>query len=315
MRVLVIDKENENQRIDKFLLKYFGDMPKSFLYKMLRKKCIKINGGRICGSEILKAGDEIKIFMAESTIENFAITTSQSYKESKTNKKINLKIIYEDKDMIIVFKPSNMLVHGNGNGESTLQSEIIRYLEYKKDTSYLNSKNVNFMPAVCNRLDRNTEGLVIVAKNFSTAQKMNRLIQEHKIIKKYLAVCVGKPKKNKGILKGYWSKDNNNNIVKITDKKMHKDDKEVVTEYIVLASGKFTSLVEINLITGKSHQIRAQFAAINNPILGDKKYGSGEIDNKLKMLKKSSGQILCAYKLIIEGKEYKLECDYSNYVI
>lgn len=343
MRKIIIDENNQNQRVDKFLLKFMKDMPKSFLYKMFRKKNIKLNGKKIEGTEILNANDEVDIFMTDEAMTNFGANSDTlflfddkkvvseddkktidekineiNYNEVSKNKEMrrpNLEVVYEDKDMLIVNKPENMLVHPDESdgAEETLLNEIEGYLEYKKDKTYMASKAMNFKPAICNRLDRNTKGLVIACKSFSMTQRINGMIRDREVEKRYLAVVSGKVLKDEDELVNYYEKDEDDNVASVYDDES-ENLKEVRLKYKVVKRGFQTSLVEVELITGKSHQIRAQLAHIGHPIIGDMKYGDVDMNDKFRMQMKVKSQLLCAYKLVIGHNEYKIDCDYEKYV-
>ena len=348
MRKIIIDNNNKGQRIDKFLLKFMKDMPKSFLYKMIRKKNIKLNSKKIEGNEIINLGDEIDIFMTDEVMINFGANKDMldmfdnkkdvdqnekmtieekiinKLEQNKNKKEVSkeekmrrpkIDIVYEDNEMIIVNKPENVLVHPDESdgSEETILSEVIGYLEYKKDKTYLASRAMNFRPAICNRLDRNTKGLVIVCKNFSKTQKINRMIKDHEVEKRYLAVVCGKVQDDFGELINYYEKDEDNNEASVYDDET-ENSKEVKLKYKVIKRGFETSLLEIELITGKSHQIRAQLAHFGHPIVGDMKYGDDDINEKFKIQMKVKSQLLCAYKLKIEDQIYKIDCDFEKYV-
>ena len=368
MRKIIVDNNNENQRIDKFLLKFLKDMPKSFLYKMFRKKNIKLNSKKIEGTEIIKRGDEIDIFMNDEALVNFGANKetldlfdfrknvpenekktalekmiekeeqekriAENFKnegESQKNiennqfssevnkkekmRKPNLDVVYEDEDILIVNKPVNMLVHPDESdgSEGTLLSEIMCYLDYKKDRTYLSSKAMNFRPAICNRLDRNTTGLVIACKSFAKTRRINEMIARHEVEKKYLAVVCGKVAKDSEELINYYEKDGETNEATIFDIETEHS-KEVKLRYNVVKRGMQTTLLEVELITGKSHQIRAQLAHIGHPIVGDMKYGDEEINEKFERQMKVKSQLLCAYKVTIGKETYMIDCDYEKYV-
>lgn len=339
MRKIIVDENNENQRIDKFLLKFMSEMPKGFLYKMLRKKNIKLNGAKVEGTEIIQACDEIDIFMTDDAMINFGANPETlslfdntkvvdnketiiekidklNQEEGKSKmRRPNLNVVYEDKEMLIVNKPDNMLVHPDecDMQEETLLSEIICYLDYKKDPSYIASKAMNFKPAICNRLDRNTTGLVIACKTFAKTRRINEMIARGEIEKRYLCVVCGKMEKDEDELVNYYEKDEDNNEASIFDVETEFS-KEVKLRYKTLKKGFSTSLLEVELITGKSHQIRAQLAHIGHPIVGDKKYGDLEINEKFDKQMKVKNQLLCAYKLRIGKETYEIDCDFDEYV-
>ena len=181
MKEIRITKNEENQRLDKFLLKYMNKASKGFLYKMLRKKRIKYNGGRAEGSELLKAGDTLQLYLAEETISSFM--------EEKTvaEAKRHFAIVYEDDDILVVSKPAGLLTHPEKSSDKdTLIDQILYYL-YQKG-QYLPEADSSFTPALCNRLDRNTSGIVIAGKTLKGVQAVNETIRSHKLDKYYLTL-------------------------------------------------------------------------------------------------------------------------------
>ncbi|MDO5713835.1 MAG: RluA family pseudouridine synthase [Tissierellia bacterium] len=265
MQKVIIEKNDDGQRLDRFLKKLLPKAPKNLIYKSLRKKNIVVNGKKKEPHIILKTGDEIKIFFSDETIKKF----SKSLQEMKSNWP---QILYEDNNILLMVKPGNILTHGRGNPkEDDMVKKLISYLQ---DTNqYHPRKEHSFTPAVCNRLDRNTSGILIGAKNAEALREINTLIAERKVIKKYLALVHGNFQ-FRGLCKDYLSKDEDKNKVFLGS-----DGKEILTEFQPLLQNKDFSLVEVHLITGRTHQIRSQCAALGHPILGDKKYGKGKRDD------------------------------------
>ena len=283
---LQIDKNDENQRLDKFMLKYLNKAPKSFVYKMIRKKNIKLNNKKCIGNEILQANDIINIYLAEDTINKF----KQENSLKSTFK--NFEIIYEDENLIICYKPINLVSQPDFfNKNNSLNDQLIFYLykkgEYKKDD--------NFTPSICNRLDKNTSGIVIFGKNFKTTKDLNEMFK-NKTIDKYYLTAVEGILKEKGTLKLYHKKDKNNTA--IISQKKQDDFKEIITEYTPLAYKDNKTLLNIKLITGKSHQIRASFKYIGFPILGDQKYGIKDLG--------LNNQFLHCYKVVFKENNNSL---------
>jgi len=283
MKLINIDNENEGQKIDKFILKILKEMPKSFLYKMYRKKNIKLNDAKISGKETLKAGDEIKIFFSDETYEKF----KGEEKENKVKKLF--EVVYEDENVLIVNKPVGLLAHtSSGNYERNLVDSI---------KGYLGETSEGFKVSISNRLDRNTSGLVIAGKNLMAVKCINELIKEHKVDKYYKTIVKGELKGRK-VLKGKMEKNEDKN-----KSKMSKEGKDVETIVKPIKSnGKFTE-VEIKLITGRTHQIRVHLSSIGHPLLGDTKYGSRVLNEKLGL----NMQLLHAYKLVFNSKGTMLE--------
>ena len=292
MKVVEIDSSSENQRIDKFLLKYLNKAGKSFIYKMLRKKRIKYNGKKASGNEILKAGDLIQIYFSEETIDLF----KECKKIEKTD--YNFSIVYEDENIIVCNKPEGLPVQKDlKNKINTLNDQLLFYL-YKKG-EYLPENKIAFTPSICNRIDRNTSGIVLFGKNFKAVQALNDMIRNKKVHKFYLTVLNGVLDEN-GIIEAYHFKDEKNNIAKIFDE-YKKGSSKIITKYKRISeNGKF-SFAEIDLITGKSHQIRAGFKYIGHSIIGDKKYGDLQINKFIKDKYRLNNQFLHAYKIVFKN--------------
>ena len=261
MKEIIVNKDSANQRLDKFLAKYLNAAPKSFIYKMLRKKNIKLNSAKAQGLEILAESDTIQIFMADETINKF-----------RSEKKVELHsayidIVFEDENILICNKPRGLLTHpGASSDNDTMLSRILAYL-YKKG-EYDTSVESVFTPGLCNRLDRNTTGIIVCAKTLKAAQQLNKAISSRESEKFYKAIVIGEIN-SKGALEGYLTKDKKNNIATISD----SGEKSVLTEYTPICAKNGYSLLKIKLITGRSHQIRAHLSDTGHPILGDGKYG------------------------------------------
>lgn len=291
MKEIRITKNEENQRLDKFLLKYMNKASKGFLYKMLRKKRIKYNGGRAEGSELLKAGDTLQLYLAEETISSFM--------EEKTvaEAKRHFAIIYEDDDILVVSKPAGLLTHPEKSSDKdTLIDQILYYL-YQKG-QYLPEADSSFTPALCNRLDRNTSGIVIAGKTLKGVQAVNETIRSHKLDKYYLTLVAGEIREA-GEITAYLTKDEEKNQVRIS--KREGSGKKTMTKYRPLACAKGYTLLEIHLITGKTHQIRAHMQSIGHPVVGDRKYGSEHSNQKFREEYALSNQFLHAIR--VEWKE------------
>ena len=291
MKEIRITKNEENQRLDKFLLKYMNKASKGFLYKMLRKKRIKYNGGRAEGSELLKAGDTLQLYLAEETISSFM--------EEKTvaEAKRHFAIVYEDDDILVVSKPAGLLTHPEKSSDKdTLIDQILYYL-YQKG-QYLPEADSSFTPALCNRLDRNTSGIVIAGKTLKGVQAVNETIRSHKLDKYYLTLVAGEIREA-GEITAYLTKDEEKNQVRIS--KREGSGKKTMTKYRPLACAKGYTLLEIHLITGKTHQIRAHMQSMGHPVVGDRKYGSEHSNQKFREEYALSNQFLHAIR--VEWKE------------
>ncbi|KNF10156.1 23S RNA-specific pseudouridylate synthase [Gottschalkia purinilytica] len=299
MKEIVIDKNEHNQRIDRFLKKYLSNANKSFIYKMLRKKRIKLNGKKANPEDIVVEGDKINLYLSEETIDKF------KKNEKEIIKNIRLDIIYEDDNIILINKPKGMLSHSTEKDykESNIVDQLVGYLYAKGE--YVPRLEKTFTPSICNRLDRNTSGLIIGAKNFTSLQLINKSIKEGNIKKYYKCIVKGNMTKNLK-LKGYLKKNEKDNKVVVT-KKSEKDSKEINTDIKVLKTNGEYTLLEIDLITGRTHQIRAHLSSIGHPIIGDTKYGNVKLNRELKEKYKLKDQFLHAYKIVFNGLEKELE--------
>ncbi|WP_294351779.1 RluA family pseudouridine synthase, partial [uncultured Clostridium sp.] len=283
------------QRLDKFLRKLLKDVPLSAIFKALRKGDVRVNG---------KKQKEKYILQEEDVVEIKYIQTKKETKEKfiKVNSSA-LRITYEDENIVIVEKWPGVLVHPDGNKkEATLTDYVLSYLFAKGD--YMPENEVTFTPAACNRLDRNTSGIVIFGKNFEALRILNETIREGEVEKYYNTLVKGRIKD--GLYKGYILKNEETNISKVYEKKV-PGSKEIAMEVKTLKSNGAFSFLEINLITGRSHQIRAHLSHLGNPVLGDTKYGDRKLNSYFNNKFGLEYQYLYAYKLIFRGVGGKLE--------
>ncbi len=294
MREINIGKNDAGQRLDKFLTKKYKSLPFSMMYKLIRKKKITINRKRAKENQILQEGDLILIFAPDDMF------SENAPKKISSSGKIN--IAYEDENIIIVDKESGLLVHSDtADEEDTLIDRITAYLINKEE--YAPEKENSFAPALCNRIDRNTEGLVIAAKNASALREMNSIIKERQLEKTYLAAVHGVLSPKEGEIKLILEKDSTENIVKVKNRPS-ANGKFAITKYRSVAYNpdKDLSLAEIQLITGRTHQIRVSFAHIGHPLLGDGKYAINKKDREMGY----KSQALCAYSIKFIGcKKYE----------
>ena len=285
MRELIIGKNDAGQRLDKFITKTL-DLPMSLLYKSIRLKKIKVNRKRAENNTILHEGDTIQCFLAEEFFEK------KVSENSFENINVKLDIIYEDENIMLLNKRPGVSVHEDENGSTnTLITHIQAYLYQKGE--YRPDEEQSFAPALCNRIDRNTGGIVIAAKNAEALRVMNEKIKYREIDKFYLAAVHGIPKPESATIKGWLLKDDKQNIVKVYDKNPPRNAKEIITKYKVIAKNRDSALLEVELLTGRTHQIRAHMAFIGHPLVGDGKYGI----NKNDRAKGYKYQALYSYKL------------------
>ena len=291
MQELHVTENEAGQRLDKLLAKFLNQAPKSFLYKMMRKKNIVLNGKKCTGNEKLKQGDSIKLFFSDETIEKFSAGTYAIPKKEKINM---LPIIYEDEQVLLMNKPIGVLSQKAKDSDVSAVEILINYL---METNQLSKEQFRtFHPSICNRLDRNTSGILVAGKTLPALQEMNRFFKERTIAKYYRCLVKGRVIKSEDYIKGYLVKDQKTNKVSITKKKT-EEGVPIETEYCVIQSNAEVSLLEVHLITGKTHQIRAHLASIGHPIIGDYKYGDKQINEMYRQAYGLKSQLLHAYRL------------------
>ena len=353
MREVIISEREEGQRLDRYLEKYMPDAPKSFFYKMMRKKNIVLNGKKVSGSERVQTGDQIKLFLADETIEGFrsgkkarevdlgAQHLSQAKRPtngaqhlSQAKRPTNgarqmpqakrlekgarqgkielqqghydrnlppLQIVYEDAQFLVVNKPVGVLSQKADRNDRSIVEQITDYLAD-------NAADDTFRPGICNRLDRNTSGLIVAGKTVRALQDMNKRFKERTICKYYLCVVHGSVSK-KQYLKGYLEKDSRTNKVTVRQQP-GPNSVPIATEYLPLQQGMYQgesfTLLQVHLITGKSHQIRAHLASIGHPLVGDVKYSTKRASAFDREQLHQRVQLLHAWQLIFtaHGKEY-----------
>lgn len=297
MRQLISSERDAGQRLDKFLGKYLDKAPKSFIYKMLRKKNITLNGKKADGSEKLTKEDEIKLFLAEETIENFMehkkMTEISKKEAGLEQEKIRLDILYEDENVLIMNKPAGMLSQKAQKEDVSLVEYITAYL---LESGQLKEEELKtFHPGICNRLDRNTSGIIIAGKTLLGLQTMSELLRERNVDKYYQCIVKGKVEK-KQLIEGYLHKKHNHNKVIISDTKVEHSE-AIKTEYEPLMIGEEYTLLKVKLLTGKSHQIRAHLQSIGHAVIGDGKYGDVPTNRKLRKEYKLKHHLLHSWQL------------------
>lgn len=294
MQALTVTENEAGQRLDKLLAKYLNLAPKSFLYKMMRKKNITLNNKRCEGSEKLEVGDEIRLFLSDDTIRKFS--QSKSYPSSKAAAgQPRLDIIYEDDHLLIVNKPAGMLSQKAKDSDHSLVEEIINYLI---DSKHIRIEQLRtFRPSVCNRLDRNTSGLVVAGKSLAGLQIMSEVLKDRSIHKYYQCIVSGRLTK-KQVIAGFLRKDEESNQVTIYPLEV-ENSVPIMTEYLPLAGSDRYTLLAVTLITGRTHQIRAHLASIGHPIVGDYKYGIDSVNAWAKQTYGIRSQMLHSWKLVM----------------
>lgn len=292
MKEIRIGENESGQRLDKFLLKYMSRAPKSFIYKMLRKKNITLNGKKAQGNEQLRQGDAVKLFLSDDTIGKFSEPRTAGYAETE------LDILYEDKHTIFINKPAGMLSQKAAAEDVSLVEHLIAYL--LKTGQISEEALATFRPSVCNRLDRNTSGIVAAGKSLAALQQLSAMFRERSLKKYYLCLVHGRVTEARRI-SGFLSKDERTNRVRVQRagerRSPQKEEARIETEYRPLRSGDGVTLLEVHLITGKTHQIRAHLAAEGHPIIGDYKYGMRSVNDSFKREYGLSTQLLHSCRL------------------
>lgn len=341
MQKITITDREAGQRFDRYLKKYLSLAPSSFIYKMLRKKNIKLNGKKAEGRECLEAGDQVELFLSDDTIAGFRASsknhghTSAEHEEPLSDWHENrsadgwqkrLSVIYEDSDILVVNKPQGVLSQKADRTDISMVEYIAAYLEGQSVTENATASIVastttaafagedTFRPGICNRLDRNTTGLMVAGKSVHGLQWMNALFRERTIQKYYLCIVKGKIA-DKSQIDGYLVKDSKTNTVRIMDQP-GAGISRILTEYEPIQygslQGEVYTLLRVHLLTGKSHQIRAHLSSVGHPLIGDTKYGSRAVNQIFRQHYHLDCQLLHAWELYLPTDATELPVKYQG---
>lgn len=305
MKRIIAGEEEAGQRLDRLLSRYLQNAPKSFLYKMLRKKNITLNGKKADGGEKIQTGDEINIFLSDETYEKFSC---KSRKKDGFCPVTNLDIIYEDDHILLINKPAGMLTQKAKPEDVSLNEYMLGYLQ--RSGQWTESEKTDrveyaFRPSVCNRLDRNTSGIVVCGKSLAGLRKMSELLRNRTVHKYYHCLVAGQVSTKRNI-RGYLWKDCSTNKVHVLAEEK-QNSVFIETEYRPLKMFSDSTFLEVRLVTGRSHQIRAHLASEGHPIIGDFKYGNRETNAVYKKRYQVHSQLLHAGRLEFPVMEKPLE--------
>lgn len=300
MKEFLISKKEENQRIDKYVRKILNDAPLSFIYKVFRKKDVKANGHWVDISYVLKENDSIRIYITDEQLNEF------SKPKILVNSKLLAKVIFEDDNVLVLNKPKGILVHGDETEKRvTLANQVLNYLNQKGE---YDPTCKGFIPSPAHRLDRNTSGVVIFGKNLPALQVLEKLFKEKSGIEKHYLGLVSGIVESDGEINAPLLKDPNSGLVKVSS--LRSGAKDALTRYCVVETMRDYSLLDIQIFTGRTHQIRVHMAYIHHPIVGDGKYGDFKVNRLFKEKYKLDSQVLHASEVTF--KKIPVPLDYLN---
>lgn len=301
MKELIIRDNEANQRADKFLKKYLYKAADGFLYKMMRKKNITLNDKKMSGNEKLCKGDVIKLYFSDETIKKFSGNDKQDIIKSDIKiKDISDRIIYEDTHVLFYNKPSGMLSQKAKESDCSANEYLLYYMRERNELTPEDLKT--FKPSICNRLDRNTSGLLIFGKTLNALQTFSELLAKREVHKYYLCVVKGKMTQTDR-MKGYLIKDEKKNQVTIkAELPLNQSSaySPIETEYYPICTNGTYTLVKVLLVTGKTHQIRAHLSSISHPLIGDTKYGDNRVNQYFRERYQLRHQLLHSYQFVFE---------------
>ncbi len=293
MKKITINDKTQNQRFDKFLKKYFKNASSGFIYKMLRKKNITLNGAKATGSEILKLEDEVFVFFSDETFDKMRGVNDANDLSGYVLSEDFFDIVYENEDFLAINKPKGLLSQKADTNDISLNEYVLSYLI--KNNKITADDLSLYKPSCINRLDRNTTGLIFAAKTYKGAKELSEIIRDKSHPKIYRCICAGEVKEE-ALLKSYLIKDEKTNQVTVYDHQI-KDSKEIITGIKPLKTNGIVTLLEVNLYTGRTHQIRAHLSYINHPVIGDYKYGDADINREFYKKYGITSQMLHSYGL------------------
>lgn len=313
MREIQVSENEKEQKLIKLLQKFFKGQKDSFLFKMLRKKNILLNGKRASGKELLSIGDKVQLYFSEESLKNLSSAGKEI--EQRWDSSYKKYIHYEDENLILFAKPAGLLSENDESSSLSVNSILSSYLLEKEEMS--TKQRETFRPGIANRLDRNTSGLILFGKNLASLQSLGRMMQEHRIEKRYYALVTGDFQKE-GLQESFIQKDKKENKVY---KKTEGEGEKISAVFSVLHKyrdgNQIFTLLSVKLLTGKTHQIRSQLSFLQHPILGDDKYGNREM-NKLYKNKGIKRQLLHAYSLsfpAIEKEDILFPLSERNFIL